>query len=96
MMIWYEQSVTVPNQPPDATITLRGVYNSLGGGSTLPLIAIELNIMHNNEEITKAMYQHNPTMLRQEYPDPSDVLFKYQAKINKIFNRISNTSFKDL
>lgn len=97
-MIWFEQSCVVPNQPANTTVTLRGVYNS--PGSNLPIILITLHATHDLDDsrtdIIRVMYQHNPTMLRQEDPEPSDVLHRYQAKLNKIIKRVLNTNFEDL
>lgn len=94
-MIWFEESCTVPNQPSEASVTLRGVYN-IPGQSALSIIQIVLYITDGNNEICKTIYEHNPTMLKQEYPDPTDVLARYQAKVNKIIKKVSNTNFDDL
>ena len=97
MTTWFEQSYTLPDQPIGSKITLYGIYNKPGSQFVLPIILIRLHVIVNEtHDFFKIMYEHNPSMLRQEDPDPTDILCKYQAKLNKIINKILNSNFSDL
>lgn len=98
MIIWFENSCTTKNQPPASSIVLRGIYNPPGHSEATSIIQIKLEISLSPEDtiIHRTMYEHNPTMLRQEDPNPSDILFKYQPQINRIIQRLFNMTFEDL
>jgi len=95
-MIWFEKTCTAKNQPDGSSIVLRGIYNPPGRSEASAIIQIKLDITIAPEDtiIYRVMYEHNPSMLRQEDPDPSDILFKYQAQVNRVIDRLTRVDFE--
>lgn len=94
-MIWFEKTINAKQQPEGSDITLQGLYNE---PESTAMIQIRLLLTRSLEDtvISKILYEHNPSMLRQEDPEVSDILFKYQSKINKIISKVSEMTFDDL
>ena len=86
-MIWYNNKLILKDTPANIEVRLQGRYNRTGDN----LIEI-LVIADGYSDIL--LYSHNPTMLSREEPQADDILYKYQAKINKALAKYK--SFYDL
>lgn len=92
-MIWYDDSVTVKNQPEGATVQLVGTYE-LPSHPTDNIISITLSVTTLAGDIKqKVLYTHDPSMLAREEPAPEDVLTRYCTKVNKIRSKVANSDW---
>jgi hypothetical protein len=80
-MIWYKETLLINDAPPESKTELLGIYEPRGED----IITIVLSYEDSDiGSISKVIYSHNPSMLRQEEPSKEDIYNKYAAKINKI------------
>lgn len=81
-MIWYDQLVTIKNQPDDVTIRLVGYYRE--PRYTHNKVGIAVILKEGDQEETAILHTHDPSSLVHEDPSPEDVLAKYENRIRKI------------
>lgn len=93
-MIWYNETLTVPQLPPGASVSLTGLYQD--SNPLQPSITIRLNLQGSPEEtlLQIDLYTHNPRSLHpSEPPLKEDVLAKYGHKIAHFRNKLIGMSF---
>lgn len=93
-MIWYEEPLSMQGLPDEYVISVMGIYHK--PPSTHDIIEILIHLQSHNDSRQIVLYSHNPTMMKLEDPTAEDILCKYQAKINKISNTLSNYDYVSL
>lgn len=81
-MIWYDQPVTIKNQPSDVTIRLVGYYQE--PQFTKNKVGIAVILQDKDQKEVTILHTHDPSGLSYEDPNPEDILAKYEHRIRKI------------
>ena len=92
-MIWYNEKIEVPNQPPGAYVALVGQF--ILSNDSAPPISIRLEYSRNADDTLThvVLFTHTPSGVMTEEPSPEEILNKYRNKIVKAKKRISETPF---
>jgi hypothetical protein len=88
-MIWYNEEIKVPDQPPDIIIQLVGSYEPVSH----PAIQIVLRVTNIPDAV---LFSHHPSGLCHEEPSDDQVKARYLCKLAKIYSRLVKTPYNEL
>lgn len=95
-MIWYTKHLKSHNQPDQSLVRLIGVYNQPGTATNIIEIKLEILPCSDCTITILTLFTHNPSGVQYNTPTAEDVLARYNHKISKIVDKVSNTEFDKL
>lgn len=89
-MIWHNEIITIPDQPPNSSISLVGIYEAR-------IAVIRLDIQGSPEETIQQiiLFSHPPGLAHEE-PTKADVMEKHGVKLTRFRNKVLRTPFLSL